>query len=565
MVKSFINLTILVLMLMGSIIMNGCGNSTSSMEVDLILKNGKIWTGTDQPKWAQAIAIKGEKILAVGNNSEIMAMTGRATRVIDVEGKLVVPGFNDAHVHFRDGGFSLLEIKLRDAKNEDEYAQRIKKEVESLPEGTWITGGNWDHEAWPSKKYPTKELIDPFTPVHPVLVNRLDGHVALANSLALKLAGITKTTPDPQGGQILKDPITGEPTGILRDAAMELVYQVIPPKSYEQQRRVILAALKHAAALGVTSIQDNSSRMDLQIYQELLQQDKLTLRINAWRPIECCNEFKKLGISARFGAPMLRIGCLKLYADGSMGAGSALFFESYADDPGTSGLAMYPEDELQRLILEADAQGLQLATHAIGDKANRMVLDAYQKALQINGRRDSRHRIEHAQVVKPEDLPRFAELGVIASIQPSHCIDDMRWAEKRIGKARCHDSYRFRSIYDAGAKIAFGTDWPVEPLNPMLGIYAAVTREFPEGGPAGGWHPEEKLTLEQALTLYTQGPAYAEFAEDVKGTLEPGKLADLVALSKNLFEIAPREILETKAVLTIVGGKIVFERADNDN
>lgn len=560
MVKSNMSLIIGVIISIGSMIMTGCGNPKSSIEVDFILKNGKIWTGSDQPKWAQAIAIEGEKILAVGNNSEITALTGHATQLIDLRRKLVVPGFNDAHVHFRNGGFSLLEIKLRDAKNEEEFARRIKKYAESLPAGTWITGGNWDHEAWLSKEYPTKELIDRFTQKYPVLVNRLDGHVALANSLALKLAGITKTTPDPQGGQILKDPITGELTGILRDAAMDMVYHVIPPRSHEHQREAIWVALKHAAEVGVTSIQDNSSQTDLQIYQELLQKGKLTVRVNAWRSIDNLNNFKKLGIKALFGTPMLRIGCLKMYADGSMGAGSALFFEPYADDPGTSGLAMYPEQELQRLILEADAAGLQIATHAIGDKANRMLLNAYEKAIQANAGRDRRHRVEHAQVVTAEDLPRFAELGVIASIQPSHCIDDVRWAEKRIGEKRSHDAYRFRSIYDASAKIAFGTDWPVEPLNPMLGIYAAVTREFPEGGPEGGWHPEEKLTLEQALRLYTQGSAYAEFAENIKGTLAPGKLADLVVLSKNLFEIPACEILETKAELTMVGGKIVFER-----
>ncbi|MBN1351780.1 amidohydrolase [candidate division KSB1 bacterium] len=563
MTKNLNSFRLILLLLSGSIIMHGCEKSDAEMDIDVIVRQAKVWTGCAEVPWAQALAIKGEKILAIGDNSQISAMADANTRVIDAENRLVIPGFNDAHVHFRDGGFSLIEIKLRDARTAADFAERIKSEAEKLPPGTWITGGNWDHEAWEQKEFPTKELIDPFTKEHPVLVNRLDGHVALANSLALRLAGITKTTPDPQGGMILKDPLTGEPTGILRDAAMDAVYEVIPPKSKAQHREAIVAALRHAAEVGITSIQDNSSAIDLQIYQELLKEGKLTIRVNAWRSIEYRDELQAVGIQALFGSPSLRIGCLKVFSDGSMGAGSALFFEPYADEPATSGLAMYQEHDLQRIIREADAAGLQVATHAIGDKANHIVLDAYEKAMRENGSRESRfdprHRIEHAQVVTTEDLPRFKELGVIASIQPSHCIDDMRWAEKRIGEKRCHDAYRFKSLLDAGANIAFGTDWPVEPLNPMLSIYAAVTREFPEGGPEGGWHPEEKLTLEQALSLYTRGSAYAEFAESIKGTLEPGKLADFVILSKDLFEISPREILETTVVMTVVGGKVIFE------
>ncbi len=534
--------------------------TSKNTDIDLLLVNGKIWTVSPAMPWAQAVAIRGNEIVMVGKTAELKKHAGSATKIIDLQGKFIIPGFNDAHVHFRNGGASLLGIKLREAKNETEFTERIREKAQTLAPGAWITGGEWDHEAWPSQKLPTKDLIDSVTPETPVLVDRLDGHVALANSLALQMAGVNKNTKDPQGGKIDRNPVTGELTGILWDEAIGLVGRVIPNISKAEIQQQLEAALQHAREMGVTSIQDNSSALDLTIYQELVAAGELTVRINAWRACEMAEHYEHIGIKALFGNPMIQLGTMKVFSDGSMGAGSALFFEPYTDEPATSGIPIYPETDLYQLIERIDGMGLQIATHAIGDKANHWVLNAYQKAIAKSGRKNARHRIEHAQVVTDTDLPRFAELGVIASIQPSHCIDDMRWAEKRIGKERCTDAYRFKSLVDAGAKVAFGTDWPVEPLNPMLGIYAAVTREYPEGGPAGGWQPNEKLSMAQAIEFYTLGSAYAEFMENKKGTIEAGKLADIIVLSNNLFEISPQQILETKVLMTIVDGKVVYER-----
>ncbi len=536
-----------------------CTGHRAQNDADLVLIRGKIYTLAADHPWAEACAIKDGTFIAVGETQKVENFRGKGTKVIDLRGRLVLPGFNDAHVHFADGGFYLLGIDLRDAKDEQEFVERIKNYAAKLKPGEWILNGNWDHEAWPSKKHPTRALIDSVTRDNPVLVQRLDGHIALANSLALKLAGITKDTPDPQGGEIVKDPRTGEPTGILKDNAQSLVSAVIPPPTKEQLKMAIKAAIRHANSLGVTSIQDNSSDADLAIYQELLKEGELTLRINAWRPGYLYKHFEAIGLQSNFGNDMLRIGTMKVFVDGSMGAGTALFYEPYSDDPSTCGIPIYEEQELYDFIAAIDKAGLQIAAHAIGDKANTWILNAFEKAFQANGRRDARHRVEHAQVVLPDDIERYRKLGIIASIQPSHCIDDMRWAEKRIG-GRAKHSYLFNSFVKAGVNIAFGTDWTVEPLNPLLGLYAAITREFPEGGPKGGWFPEEKITLAQAVEFYTIGSAYAEFQDHVKGSIQEGKLADLIVLDRNLFEIQPKEILDAKVDLTILGGKIVFQR-----
>lgn len=552
--KSIVVMTLLILL--------ACVNAQNQTNADLILINGKIYTVESDQPWAEACAIKDGKFVAVGQTGAIQKYQGKRTEVIDLKGRLVLPGFNDAHVHFADGGFYLSGINLRDAKDEIEFVERLRNFAAKLPPGEWIINGNWDHEAWPSKKHPSRSLIDSVTSNNPVLVQRLDGHIALANSLALKLAGITRETPNPQGGEIVKDHQTGEPTGILKDNAQGLVSAVIPAPTRDQLKQAIKTAIRHANNLGVTSIQDNSSAADLAVYQELLRAGELTLRINAWRYGYLYQNFESLGILPNFGNDMLRIGTVKVFADGSMGAGTALFFDPYEDDPATSGIPIYKEKDLYDLIRAIDKAGLQIAAHAIGDKANNWILNAFEMAFQANGRRDARHRIEHAQVVRPKDVTRYRELGIIASIQPSHCIDDMRWAEKRIGQ-RCQNAYRFNSFLQAGVKIAFGTDWTVEPLNPMLGLYAAVTREFPEGGPEGGWHSEEKITLAQAIELYTLGSAYAEFQEDRKGSIKVGKLADLVVLDKNLFEVPAKEILNARVDLTLVNGKIVYQKGSD--
>jgi predicted amidohydrolase YtcJ len=525
---------------------------------DLVLRGGRVFVGKGQAP-ATAIAVKGDRVMAAGADAAVAPLIGPGTRVVELRGRLVVPGFNDAHVHFLSGGFGLLSVDLRDAKDEAEFARRIGEHAKTLPKGTWIQEGNWDHETWPSKVLPTRQLIDSVTPDHPVFVQRLDGHMALANSLALRLAGISHETRDPEGGTLVRDP-WGQPTGILKDNAQELISRVIPEPSREMTLRAARAALAEAARRGVTTIQDNSSVDALPTYQELRAKGELTARMYVWRYASALEPLVKAGVRTGLGDDWIRLGALKILSDGSMGSGTAAFFEPYSDDPKTSGLLLHPVPELARMIRDADAAGFQLAVHAIGDRANALVLDAFEKAAQANGPRDRRFRIEHAQVVRKPDLARFKALGVVASIQPSHCIDDMRWAEKRIGAARCRNAYNFRSFTAAGVPVAFGTDWFVEPLDPRLGLYAAVTRELPGGGPPGGWFPEEKITLEEAIDLYTRGSAYAEFAEKDKGTLEPGKLADLVVFAADLFQLAPRDILTTPVDLTLVGGRVVFER-----
>ncbi|MBN2400091.1 MAG: amidohydrolase [Candidatus Aminicenantes bacterium] len=535
------------------------GGTEQALEADMVLYNGKIFTVEKSMPWAEAVAVRDGKFIAVGSAVDVKKLIGKNTQTIDLQGKLVLPGFNDAHLHFCSGGLYLLGIDLRPARNEKDFLSIIKEYIKKLPKGEWVTGGNWDHENWPSKKHPSKDLIDAITPDHPVLVSRLDGHMALANSLALKLAGITRATVNPQGGEIVKDKKTGEPSGILRDNACDLVDAVIPALSRARREQAIRTALRHARELGVTSIQDNSSSEDLEIYQELLAKGDLTVRINAWRSDDCIADFSRIGLKAAFGGPFLRLGTIKIFSDGSMGAGTALFFEPYADDPSTCGLPIHKEDELNALVLAADKAGLQIATHAIGDQANAWILNALAKARLENGTRDSRHRVEHSQVVRPEDVLRFRDLAVIASIQPCHCIDDMRWAEKRIG-SRVNDAYRFASFLKAGVHLAFGTDWPVEPLDPRLGLYAAVTRELPAGGPVGGWHADEKLSMAEAIEHYTLGSAYAEFQEKEKGSIVAGKWADLVIMEKNLFEIPQKDILNTAVSMTILAGKIIYKK-----
>lgn len=538
---------------------HGLNAADEIVTADLVLFNGRVFTVEKSLPWAEAIAVRDGKFIAVGTNAEVKKLIGKDTQTLDLQGKLVLPGFNDAHLHFASGGLYLLGIDLRPARDEKEFVSILKEYIKKLPKGEWVTGGNWDHENWPSKKHPGKELIDAITPDRPVLLQRLDGHMALANSLALKLAGINRGTPNPQGGEIVKDKKTGEPSGILRDNACDLVNAVIPPLTRARREQAIRTAIRHAQELGVTSIQDNSSREDLEIYQELLAKGELGVRVNAWRDSSCIADFSRIGIGAAFGGPFLRLGVIKIFVDGSMGAGTALFFEPYADDPQTCGLPIYKENELNALVLAVDKAGLQIAAHAIGDKANAWILNALAQARLENGVRDSRHRVEHAQVVRPEDIARFRELAVIASIQPSHCIDDMRWAEKRIG-SRINNAYRFASFLKSGVHLAFGTDWDVEPLDPRLGIYAAVSRELPAGGPAGGWHPDEKLSLAEAIEIYTLGSAYAEFQEKMKGSIVPGKWADLAVMEKNLFEIPKKDILKTAVAMTILAGKIIYKK-----
>jgi predicted amidohydrolase YtcJ len=447
--------------------------------------------------------------------------------------------------------------------------RRLGRHAATLPAGEWITGGYWDHEAWPRAReratvregaaLPTRDLIDGVTPDHPVFVKRLDGHMALANSLAMRLAGLTDAAISPAGGAVVRDG-RGRLTGVFKDAAMELVTRAMPQATGDTILRRARAALRHAAEVGVTTIQDmTASAEELAVYDTLRRAGELTARISSIQNYDRA-EHEASGPATGHGDDWLRIGGRKLFADGSMGASTAAFFEPYDDDSGTSGLLIHDPDQLEQLVREADADGFQPVVHAIGDRANTLVLDIFERLSASRGTRPMwRPRIEHAQVVRREDRARFGALGVIASIQPSHCIDDMRWAEARIGRARCATAYNLRSFVDTGARVAFGSDWFVAPLDPMVGLYAAVTRQFPDGTPPGGWFPDERITLRQAVEYYTSGSAYAEFTEHRKGRLKRGHLADLVVLSRDIFAVPPREILETRPVLTIVGGRVVFD------
>ena len=534
---------------------SACGQS-----VDLRVIHGKIVTIDDKQPQAQAMAINEGRIVAIGSDEQILKMEAKQT--IDAQGRLIVPGFNDSHVHFMAGGQQLSSVQLRDAKTPAEFTARIAAFAKQLPKGHWITGGDWDHENWSDAALPTRQWIDAVTAEHPVMVRRLDGHMALANSLALQLAGISRDSKDPPGGLIVRDK-EGEPTGILKDAAMNDVYAKIPDPTHDQRVKAALAATEHAASLGVTSVQDMSGDGDVLIYEELLRDGKLKTRIYAAAPLPAWQKSAQLGLKAAQGNAWIRRGGLKGFADGSLGSTTAYFFEPYADDPRTSGL---PSDEIlagnamQERALAADAAGLQLMIHAIGDRANDQILTIYEKLAAQNGPRDRRVRIEHAQHLRQADINRFAALAVIASMQPYHCADDGRWAEKRIGAERAKGTYAFRSLIDAGVPLAFGSDWNVAPLDPIQGIAAAVTRQTLDGRHPDGWVPEQKISVSEALRAYTLGSAYAEFAEKEKGSLSVGKLADFAVLSQDILAIDANEIKNAAVMMTVVAGKVVYER-----
>src|SRR6266851_3809102 len=537
-------------------------DKTPAFAPDLIIVDAIVHTMDSNQPTAEAVAIYGNRIVAVGWSKEIRKMAGPRTRVIDAGKRLVLPGFNDSHVHFLSGGFQLSSVDLRNASTLQEFAERISRFAEKLTAGRWITGGDWDHERWPDAKLPTKELIDRFTPNTPVFVNRLDGHMALANSLALKLANVTRQTLDPPGGIIVRDPKTGEPTGVLKDAAQSFVWKVFPTPSFEEKLAAARAATNHAASVGVTSVQDMSAGTDVGVYQALLDRGELKNRIYAVWPLPRWERLAQTGVRAHFGSPMLRTGGLKGFADGSLGSTTALFYAPYEDAPGTSGIPsdeMFPEGVMLERVRGADRAGLQVIIHAIGDRANDRILSIYEQVENENGDRDRRFRIEHAQHLRAQDISRFARDHVIASMQPYHAIDDGRWAEKRIGHERAKTTYAFRSLLDSGATLAFGTDWTVAPLNPLLSIYAAVTRQTFDGKNPNGWIPEQKISVQEAVRAYTVGSAYAEFQEQTKGTITPGKVADLVILSGDIFKIDPNEIEKAKVVMTIMDGRVVYE------
>ena len=544
-------------------------------KADLVLIDGNIWTGERRPdgktRTAQAVAIAGGRFTAVGDNREALAYQGENTRIIRLGGKRVIPGFIDSHVHFIGGGFQLLSLDLKNAPSEEEFVRRVGERAKSLPPGRWLKGGNWDEEAWPSRKLPTRWQIDRVTPENPVYLRRYDGHAALANSLALKLAGIRRETRAPSDGVIVRDPATGEPTGVLKDSAMGLVAKVIPRASEAEMEEALRAALGEAGRLGVTSVHNitldeqtpsGSYWSEVELFRRAERQGWLTVRQYLVIPIQHVDEFAAAGERRRAESEWIRLRAVKGFADGSLGSATAWMYEPFDDMPESRGIPMDlmdPPAGMERLVRRAKQAEIHACIHAIGDRAVAETLDLFERLGGVNVR-SARFRIEHAQHVRPGDFARFAKLGVIASMQPYHAIDDGRWAERRIGARRARTSYAWRSMLDAGARLAFGSDWPVAPLSPMRGIHAAVTRATLDGRHPKGWVPEECLTVEEALQAYTLGGAFAAFEEDEKGTISVGKLADLAVLSQDILVIAPERIPEVEVTMTVSGGKVVFEK-----
>lgn len=536
----------------------GPAASGASAPVADMIVYGRIWTGDSARPWAAAVAVKGDTIMAVGDSAVVGAFAGPATRIVPNGKAMVAPGFNDAHVHFLSGGFQLASVDLRDANSPEEFIRRLRDYAAKLKPGEWITGGDWDHERWTGSPLPRRDWIDSVTPNNPVFVNRLDGHMGVANSAALRLAKVTSATRDVAGGTIVRDS-SGSPTGILKDEAAGLVYRVMPDPSPAQYDSALARATQWAASKGVTGVSAVSvGRSELAALKRGYRAGTLHTRVSAYVPL---GAWRAAADSLKANGPgddFLRIAGVKGFVDGSLGSGTALFYAPYADDPSTSGLLTTPEDSLRRWIGAADSAGLQIAVHAIGEKANGLVLDIYDSVARAHGARDRRFRIEHAQHLRPADVKRLAQLGVVASMQPYHAIDDGRWAEKRVGPERIRNMYVFRTLLDEGAHLAFGSDWTVAPIDPLLGIYAAVTRRTLDGKNPGGWLPDEKISVDEALRAYTAGDAYAAFGEARRGVLRPGMKADLVLLDQDLTSIRPEELEHAKVRMTVVGGKVVF-------
>lgn len=505
----------------------------------------------------QALAVAGGKIIAIGSNEDIQKRKGPKTQVIDLGGHFVMPGFNDAHVHLGSGGFEKLNVNLVGSKSLDEMKQRIAARVKTAAAGEWIQGRGWDHTLWAEQTTPTRADIDSVTGDHPAIFNRVDGHIAIANRAALKAAGITSQTPDPHGGKIDKDD-KGEPTGILRETAMGAVFEKIPPPTPAQRRRAAELALEDAARWGITSAQDNSEWEDFLTYEQMEKEGKLTLRISEWLPFDApVEQLLKMRQHHSQDDPMLHTSMLKGFMDGSLGSRTAAMLAPYDDDPKNSGIPRYEQDKLNAMAAERANDRFQIGFHAIGDRGARMALDAFAYAIQKSNQKNLRFRIEHDQVIAPEDFKKYKDLGVIASVQPNHLLTDMNWAEAHIGAARAKHSYPWKEFEDNGIALAFGTDYPVEPITPFRGLYAAVTRKNEAG--TKEYYPEQKLTIDHAIYAYTIGAAQAEFAEDNKGQLTPGMLADFVVLDRDITSVAPPEILKTRVLRTVVGGKTVYE------
>jgi predicted amidohydrolase YtcJ len=562
-VSSFIHVAALAAFLPASV-MDGQRTNRSSSAArtsgapTLAVVNARIWTGDDRRPWADALAVDGGRVTLVGTSAEVRKLATPATRVIDAHGMMVVPGFIDSHVHFITGGFGLASVQLRDAKTPAEFIARIKAYATTLPAGAWITEGNWDHEQW-GGELPRRDWIDSVTPNNPVWINRLDGHMSLANSAALRAAGVDASTADVSGGTIVRG-ADRSPTGVLKDNAQSLVDRAVPDPPPAQVDRAIDAAMRYVAGNGVTSVHNMGTWADLAAFERAQQAGRLKTRIYAVVPLASWERLRDTVRARGRGDAWLHIGGLKGFVDGSLGSHTAAMLQPFTDAPNDTGLFVNTPEHLYEWTSGADKAGLQVIVHAIGDRAIRTQLDVYERVEREDGPRDRRFRIEHLQHIAPADIPRVAPLGVIASMQPYHAIDDGRWAEKVIGHERAKTTYAFRSLLDARVRLAFGSDWFVAPATPIEGIYAAVTRRTLDDKHPSGWIPEQKITVEEALRAYTRGAAYAEFAEKEKGSLAKGMLADFVMVDRDLTKIAPETIRDTKIVMTVVGGKPVFER-----
>jgi predicted amidohydrolase YtcJ len=534
-----------------------CSQEAPSVEyADLVIRGARVWTGNADQPWAEALASRGDTIIAVGSNSEIEPLVGGDTEVISAPGSMLVPGFIDTHVHFISSGSGLASVQLRDAATPEEFAARIGAFADSVEPGEWIMHGTWDHEMW-GGELPRRDWIDDVTPNNPVWVSRLDGHMALANSLALKLAGVDADSPDIDGGEIVRYD-DGRPTGILKDNAMSLVDTTVPAAAAAQLDRETRAAMEHVAGNGVTTVHDMAGWQSLATYQRAAEQGELITRIYSVMPLRDWERLRDEVEANGIGDDWLRIGGLKGFMDGSLGSHTAAMLEPFTDAPDDKGFLINTLDDLRKWVTGADAAGLQVMVHAIGDSAIRDLLDIYLDAVDANGDRDRRFRMEHAQHIHPDDIERFAVQEIIASMQPYHAIDDGRWAEKVIGAERAKTTYAFKSLIDAGAKVSFGSDWSVAPATPLEGIYAAVTRQTLDGANPDGWVPEQIVSVEEALHAYTTIAAYSSFEEDRKGTLKPGMLADFVLLDRDLTAIAPDTVRDARVKMTVVGGSVVF-------
>ena len=548
-------LVILILMFSGI----SCKNNNRH-PADMIITNAKIWTGNSAQPFAEAMAVSGDTIVAVGNKRSAMKYRGATSTVLDMDGRFITPGFIDSHVHFLQGGANLASVQLRDADTPEMFIDRIKSYASGLTPGAWILGGDWDGKGWES--LPDKEWIDSITPDNPVFISRLDGHMALANSLAMKMAGVNRSIKDVDGGTIGRDS-EGNLTGIFKDNAMDLISRVIPPETDEEVDRALLAATNYFASNGVTSVDGVDAGAYADGLARLHSNGWLKTRVYAMSPIsrwkQLADKIKKEGK----GDKWISIGGVKGFVDGSLGSHTAAFLEPYTDLTTDSGLFVNSSEDLYNWVLKSDSAGIQVSIHAIGDRAIRFLLDTYEMVEKENGDRDRRFRIEHSQHIAPSDIERYARLNVIASMQPYHAIDDGRWAEPLIGPERMKTTYAFRSLLDTGAIVAFGSDWPVAPATPLEGIYAAVTRRTLDDKNPDGWVPEQKITVEEALKAYTSDAAYASFEEDIKGTLEPGKLADFVVLDHDITTVDPVDIRDIKVLQTYVGGLKVYDAEGN--